>query len=116
MLADLALGITAAGGIDQDCLLIAEVTGVEPRRKHRVPSCVVRAGGKLRDVVDRAIDLDAAKLANGVAAVRRAAATPIRNKHSRRSRTRSSSDARASMEVNEISRQICAAAAKKLSA
>jgi hypothetical protein len=33
-----------------------------------------------------------------------------------RSRSRSSSDARFSIEANEISRQICAAAAKKLSA
>ena len=42
-----------------------------------VPSLVVGARGKLRDVVDRAIGLDSAELAkviDGVAAVRRAAA------------------------------------------
>src|SRR5262249_43068500 len=72
-------GITAASGIDRDCVLIAEVTGVEPRRKHRVPSCVVRAGGKLRDVVDRAIDLDAAKLAKKTAWLQFAALPPRRS-------------------------------------
>ena len=35
--ADLALGITAADGIDQDCVLVAEMTDVEPRRKYRCP-------------------------------------------------------------------------------
>jgi hypothetical protein len=75
--ADLALGIPAADGIDQDSVLVTEMTGIEPRRKHRVPSFVVGARGKLRDVVDRAIGLDAAELAkvvDGVAAVGSAAA------------------------------------------
>ena len=75
--ADFALGITAADGIDQDCVLVAEMTGVEPPCKDRIPSLVVGAGGKLRDVVDRAIGLDAAELSkvvDGVAAVGGAAA------------------------------------------
>src|SRR5262245_5073301 len=41
---DLALGIAAADRIDQDCILIAEMTGVEPCCKDRIPSSsLVRA-------------------------------------------------------------------------
>ena len=74
---DLALGIAAADRIDQDRILIAEVTGVEPCCKHRIPSLVIGACGELRDVVDGAVGFDPAELAkviDGVAAIGRAAA------------------------------------------
>jgi hypothetical protein len=53
--ADLALGIAAADGVDQDRVLIPELTGVEPCGKDRVPSLVIGAGGELGDVIDGAV-------------------------------------------------------------
>jgi hypothetical protein len=73
--ADLALGIAAADGVDQDRVLIPELTGVEPCGKDRVPSLVIGAGGEFGDVIDGAVDFDPAELAkvvDGVAAVARA--------------------------------------------
>src|SRR5262249_59257825 len=75
--ADLALGIPAANGVDQHCVLISELAGVEPGGKHGVPSLVIGAGGEFGDVIDGAVGFDSAELAkiiDGVAAVSRAAA------------------------------------------
>ena len=49
---------------------------LEPGRKHRLPAFVVRAGGQLRDVIDRRIRLDGGDLpevVDGMRAVRSAA-------------------------------------------
>src|SRR6516165_10457001 len=75
--ADVALGVAAADRIDQNCILVAEMTGVEPCCKDRIPPLVIGACGELRDVVNRAVGFDPAELAkviDGVAAIGGAAA------------------------------------------
>ena len=74
---DIALGIAATDGIDQDRVFLVELADFKPPRKDGVPALVVGTGGEFRNIVDRAIGLDPAELAkvvDGVAAVGRAAA------------------------------------------
>jgi len=74
---DIALGIAATDGIDQDRVLLIELADFEPPREHRIPAFVIGTGGEFRDVIDRAVGLDSAKLAeivDGVTAIGRAAA------------------------------------------
>jgi hypothetical protein len=93
---DIALGIAAADGIDQDRVFLVELADLKPSRKDGVPAFVVGTGGELRNIVNR-------KSLTAWLQLAALPPTPIRNRRPLRSRSRSSSDARSSIEANEIS-------------
>ena len=110
--ADIALGIAATDGIDQDRVFLVELADFKPPRKDGVPALVVGTGGEFRNIINRAIPQSFRKSLTAWLQLAALPPTPIRNRRPSRSRSRSSSDAKVSTEAYEISRQICAAAAK----
>src|SRR5215467_752494 len=82
---DLTLGVAAADRIDEERILLAELTRIEPCCKDGIPSLIVGAGGELGDVIDGAIGFYSAqfaKIVHSVAAIGRAATNANQEKAS----------------------------------